>query len=132
MKISRFRRAVPGANHVTFGRRPSRRLLLSASALAIGLALAGTGLSAPVLAAGTSTGARPVPASARFRSACPNAPVGYFRCFALFRPQTSVNRAITEGIPGRASKPVGLTPREIEQAYRLPVGRHSHQTVAIS
>src|ERR1700691_2366705 len=59
MKISRFRRAVPGANHVTFGRRPSRRLLLSASALAIGLALAGTGLSAPVLAAGTSTGARP-------------------------------------------------------------------------
>ncbi len=50
----------------------------------------------------------------------------------MYRPQTSVNRAIAEGIAGRRSEPHGLTPKEIERAYRLPISRDSHQTVAVS
>jgi Subtilase family len=67
-----------------------------------------------------------------FRMACPSARAGYMQCFALYRPQTAVNRAIAAGETGQVSRPVGLTPKEIEQAYRLPVGRLSDQTVAVS
>ena len=109
------------------------------------LALAGLTLTIPALlavsaATATASGparparpARPAPGgTARMQAACPTARPGYARCFTLYRPQTSVNRAIAAGIPGRSSRPVGLTPREIEAAYRLPVSRNSHQTVAVS
>lgn len=103
------------------------------------LALAGLTLTIPALlavsaVAATASGpARPVPGgTARMRAACPTARPGYARCFALYRPQTSVNRAIAAGIAGRPSRPIGLTPKQIEAAYRLPVSRNSHQTVAVS
>jgi subtilase family serine protease len=71
--------------------------------------------------------------AAGMRRACkwPPAP-GTASCFALYQPQTSVNRAIARGLAGRVARPQGLTPKEIESAYRLPVSRQSHQTVAVS
>lgn len=103
------------------------RSLLPAAAVASALALA-----VPVSAGAASTGARAANTGAPktgFRAACPAARAGYMQCFTLYRPQTAVNRALAAG---RVSKPIGLTPKEIEQAYRLPVNRHSDQTVAVS
>jgi subtilase family serine protease len=106
------------------------------------LALGGVALTIPALIAATaataatptaSDPAKPAPhAGVRMRAACPTAKPGYARCFTLYRPQTSVNRAIAADVAGKASRPKGLTPREIEHAYRLPVNRNSHQTVAVS
>lgn len=104
-------------------------------------ALTAIALTAPLMSAGaavsqTGTHARPAPARpmsvGKLKAACPKAPAGFARCFALFRAQSSVNRAIAEGIAGPRSRPLGLTPREIERAYRLPISRDSHQTVAVS
>lgn len=104
-------------------------------------AMAAMTLTASLMPAGAAvTGARPAtarPAPARssaggLRPACPVAPAGYARCFALYRPQTSVNRAIAAGVTGKRSEPHGLTPAEIEHAYRLPISRNSQQTVAVS
>jgi subtilase family serine protease len=143
MNISRYRR-------LALSRLP-HRMLLAASVLTAGVLLAGTTLIGPPLAdtalastalastalASTALAGHPAaPATpapvARFKAACPDAPAGYFRCFALYRPQTSVNRAIAAGIAGVASRPIGLTPRKLEDAYRLPVNRHTDQTVAVS
>jgi subtilase family serine protease len=67
------------------------------------------------------------------RRACHWPPAkGTESCFALYKPQTSVNRAIARRMSGLAATPKGLTPKEIEAAYRLPVNRQSHQTVAVS
>ncbi|HWF81402.1 MAG TPA: S8 family serine peptidase [Streptosporangiaceae bacterium] len=106
------------------------------------LALAGATLTIPALfavwpatatASGQASSARPVlSGTIGMRAACPTAKPGYARCFTLYRPQTSVNRAIAAGIGGRASRPFGLTPKQIEAAYRLPINRNSHQTVAVS
>ncbi len=66
------------------------------------------------------------------RAACGPAPAGDERCFAIYQPQASVNAAIARGLTGAVARPLGLTPKEIESAYRLPVGRRTHQTVAVS
>lgn len=71
-------------------------------------------------------------AGGRLQAACPPTAPGHLRCFALYRPQYAVNRAIAAGITGTQARPSGLTPREIESAYRLPVSRRSGQTVAVS
>jgi subtilase family serine protease len=42
-----------------------------------------------------------------------------------------VNAAIDMGVRGPAAQPQGLSPQDIESAYRLPVSRSSHQTVAL-
>lgn len=72
------------------------------------------------------------PAAARpsraLRPACPAHP-GQMQCFALFRPQYAVNQTLTQGHPAR---PSGWSARALERAYRLPVSRHSHQTIAVS
>jgi subtilase family serine protease len=57
------------------------------------------------------------------------APKGMETCLTLYRPQSAVNAALAAG---KKAKPVGLTPRQLESAYRLPVSRTSHQTVAVS
>jgi subtilase family serine protease len=51
------------------------------------------------------------------------------RCFVLYRPQSAVNRAIAAG---RKAGPQGWAAKTLERAYRLPVNRKSHQTVAVS
>lgn len=99
------------------------------------VALAGAGLAVPVMSAGAATPARPAPVksgTAGLRAACPKARAGFERCFALYRPQTAVNQAIAAGATGKRSKPHGLTAKNIEAAYQLPINRRSHQTVAVS
>ena len=84
--------------------RPAARFV-SLTAAAVTLAAA---ISAPA-SAGT-VGLRP---------ACRPARPGYMRCLTLYR---------TDG-----AKPVGLTPRQIQAAYRLPVSQGgAGQTVAVS
>lgn len=73
----------------------------------------------------------PVSAPA-LRPACPVAAPRHARCFALYRPESAVNRAIAAGARGAAAKPEGWSPKAIESAYRLPVSKNSHQTVAVS
>jgi subtilase family serine protease len=77
--------------------------------------------AAVTLAAATAV-ATTAPASAGpggLRTACRATRPGYMRCLTLYRPD--------------GAKPVGLTPRQIEAAYRLPVSRGgAGQTVAVS
>jgi hypothetical protein len=65
----------------------------------------------------------------RLRAACPRIRAGDIRCLALYRPQAAVNAALAAG---RKAGPAGLSPRQIESAYRLPVSRRSRATVAVS
>ena len=61
--------------------------------------------------------------------ACP----GFARCYALWGPQATVNRAIAAGVTGApAATPKGWGAKELESAYKLPVSRHPHQTVAVT
>jgi subtilase family serine protease len=123
-------RADSGSTHARTRRRRAGGLLAATAALTIGaLGLQATAAGAAPAAAGL---ARPVQASG-LRRACawPPAP-GDASCFVLYQPQTSVNRALAEGLTGAIARPKGLTPRQIQEAYRLPVGRQSHQTVAVS
>ena len=51
----------------------------------------------------------------------------------LYRPQASVNAAITAGATSAAAaSPHGWAARAIEAACRLPVSQRSHQKVAVS
>jgi hypothetical protein len=72
---------------------------------------------------------RPDLASGPLRAACPAVPAGRMRCFTLYRPQPRVNRSLAAGT---VTHPVGWSPQALERAYRLPVSRRSHQTVAVS
>jgi hypothetical protein len=131
--LSRTRR-LPGA------RRPGwagRALAGAAGAaalcgmLAAAAPAAASPRSAPQVAARRT--ARPAAAPATtLRRACPVAPAGHMRCFAWYRPQVSVNRALAAGLSGHQTQPVGWGPKALERAYRLPVSRLSHQTVAVS
>jgi subtilase family serine protease len=77
-----------------------------------------------------------VPADAAARPgmgpACSPPRPGYARCLVLFRPLVAVNRAIAAGDTGSAAAPKGWSPHAIESAYKLPVARNPHQTVAVS
>jgi hypothetical protein len=75
------------------------------------------------------TGQQPGQAGTVLRPACPVAPPGQMRCFALYRPQHRTEQALAAG---NAVHPVGWSPQALERAYRLPVSRSSHQTVAVS
>jgi hypothetical protein len=66
-----------------------------------------------------------------FRAACAPVPDTRARCLAVFAPQDAVNAAIDMGVRGPAAQPQGLSPQDIESAYKLPVSRNSHQTVAL-
>jgi hypothetical protein len=68
-------------------------------------------------------------AAAGLRPACPEAGPRQFRCLVLVQPQYAVNRALAAG---RAAQPSGWTPAALERAYRLPVARSSHATIAVS
>jgi hypothetical protein len=102
--------------------------LLLASVLAV--SAAGLGAVAPAAASPLPAAAAGNPAT--LRPACPVAPFGQARCFVLFARRTSVNRAIAAGVTGLAARPKGWRPRQLEHAYKLPVDRRSHATVAVS
>jgi hypothetical protein len=112
-----------------------RRRPFLAAALAAGVTVSVLGAAAPSASA-RLTAARPAAASPRsgpvMRVACPAARRGYDRCFTLYRPETTVNRAIAAGLTGSASQPKGWGPRALEAAYNLPVARSSDQAVALS
>lgn len=76
--------------------------------------------------AGPATAA--LSASGRLRPACPQAPAGRMRCFTMYAPQLAVNQAMAAGA---AAKPAGLGARAIESAYRLPISKNPHQTIAV-
>jgi subtilase family serine protease len=107
-------------------------LVLTAGVLGAGARTAVPAGASAVPAAALQAASRPSPATAGgMRFACAPVPLGYARCFALFEPQAAVNRALAAGLSGPVSKPFGLTPRQIESAYRLPIARNPHQTVAV-
>ena len=66
------------------------------------------------------------------KAACAPARPGFARCYALWGPQATVNRAIAAGITGAAATPKGWGAKDLESAYKLPVSRHPHQTVAVT
>jgi hypothetical protein len=109
-----------------------RRAAGLAPILASALAISAAGLSAAAPAAASPSPAAASSGSATLSPACPAAPTGQARCFVLFAPQTSVNHAIAAGVTGAAARPRGWGARQLEQAYKLPVNRRSHATVAVS
>ena len=110
-----------------------RRAAGLAPLLAAGLAVAAAGLAATAPAAATPRDAGAASARAQvLRPACPAAPFKQERCLVLYAPQTSVNAAIAGGVSGAAARPKGWGARQLEHAYKLPVGRSSRATVAVS
>jgi subtilase family serine protease len=96
-------------------------------------AAAGLALAMPSMGVGPAVASSPTaPGGPGLSAACPPAPAGAMRCLALYRPQFAVNRAIAAGRHGASARPSGLTPRQLESAYRLPVSRRTGQTVAVS
>jgi hypothetical protein len=75
-----------------------------------------------------ATGSAPAAASGGLRPACPPAPAGQMRCYTLYAPQPGVNKAMADGA---AAAPAGWGAGAIESAYRLPVAKNPHQTVAV-
>ena len=96
-----------------------------------GASSAGSGSAGSGPLAGGAARIARVTAAARhgLQPACPKARPGDARCFVLVQPQYAVNRALAAA---RKTRPHGWTPRQLERAYRLPVGLHSHQTVAVA
>src|SRR3984885_14519474 len=90
-----------------------------------GAAVAGASTAAPARGEAAAQG------GSAMQAACPHAPAGDERCFALFARQRGVNAAIAAGVRGAASRPVGLSPADIAAAYKLPTRRHPHETVAV-
>ncbi len=122
--------ACSGSTRVRTGRRGATGLVLATVALTIGA----LGLQAVAAgAAPAAVGLARLGQTSGLRRACvwPPAP-GDESCFVLYQPQTSVNQAIADGLTGAIARPHGLTPREIQSAYRLPVGLRPRQTVAVS
>lgn len=70
------------------------------------------------------------------RTACPEARPGYAHCFTLYASQIRVNEALAaraagERVPASAVTPAGWGATALESAYKLPVSRKTHQTVAV-
>jgi subtilase family serine protease len=108
-------------------RRPCQRHRAVAAALIAVFAVQG-GVTVAASAAPRTAASRAASQGGRLRPACPVPPPGQARCYVLFAPQTAVNAAIAAGRPAR---PQGLSPRDVQQAYRLPVARGHGQTVAV-
>jgi hypothetical protein len=122
--------------------RAGRLLAAATAALALGGVLvvgAGPAAAAPRTMTAPASTAAPraamagqapsAPHAAGMRRACPAVPAGQMRCFALYRPQYAVNRALAQG---HKTHPQGWGPKALERVYRLPVSRDSHQTIAVS
>ena len=79
----------------------------------------------PALAGPSPGQPRSPHATGTLRTACPIARPGRAQCFVMYR-------TLPRGTGAAATaKPVGLTPRDIQSAYRLPFRRNPRQTVAI-
>ena len=111
--------------------RAHRQLLADRLALALALAAAAVAVPATAQATTISGLARSGPHAPVMRAACAAPPAGFARCYALYAPQTSVNRALAAGGTGPALAPAGWGAADIESAYKLPVSGGSGQTVAV-
>ena len=112
-------------------RRPGRAAGTLAVALSLAAAVMTAGLPDASAAAGPSAPPARQPA-AGMRAACAPARPGFARCYALWGPQATVNRAIAAGVSGAAARPKGWGAKDLESAYKLPVSRRTHQTVAVT
>ena len=94
-----------------------------------------TGMPDASAAAGPSASPARQPA-AGMRRACAPGPSGFVRCYTLWGPQATVNRAIAAGIAGAtatAGEAEGIRgARDLESAYKLPVSRRPDQTVRLA
>jgi subtilase family serine protease len=108
-----------------------RKVFAAAAAAIVSLGLLTAAGSSAASAATAGTAAAAAGGGGAMRAACPTAPAGYERCFALFAPQLRVNAAIAAGVRGAASHPSGLSPADIAAAYKLPIRRNTHDTVAV-
>ena len=99
------------------GQAGPRRPGLVAAAAAVLLLV--TGLSAGVAAAAPAS-AHPVTGTG-LRAACPAAPRGHERCYALFARQSGVNAAIAAGLTGQAATPQGWGAKAIEAELNLGI-----------
>jgi subtilase family serine protease len=70
-------------------------------------------------------------ASARYKTACATPSAGNARCLVLYTPQTASIRARAAGFTAAVAAPAGWGAKNIESAYRLPVSKNPHQTVAV-
>jgi len=86
-------------------------------------------VAVPVLDARTVRAAGPASAPG-YRPACAPVGPGQARCFVLFAP-ASVSSASTPSATAKPTTPLGWGPRDIEHAYKLPIGRGSRATVAV-
>jgi Subtilase family len=124
-----------GRFNVTFTAPPGAQVSLQVQASdAAGGQITETITSAYQTAAsdpGSSQLPPPAPGDGPMRAACPSAPAGQARCFALFAAQDRVNAAIAAGANGAAAAPAGWGATDIESAYNLPVTRETNQTVAV-
>ena len=73
--------------------------------------------------------ARPAGPATMITPPCARPHPGRVQCDLRYQVQTAVNRARAAG---KGARPHGWGARALEAAYRLPVSRHSHQTVAVS
>ena len=73
--------------------------------------------------------ARPAGPAAMITPPCARAHPGRVQCDLRYQVQTAASRARAAG---KGARPHGWGARALEAAYRLPVSRHSHQTVAVS
>jgi subtilase family serine protease len=92
---------------------------------------AGVVTSSAAVQPATATRSAPATAPAAMKPACGPTKPGFMRCLALYKPQTTVNRALATGAASPAATPAGLSPANIVSAYKLPVSRGSGQTVAV-
>jgi Subtilase family len=68
--------------------------------------------------------------AAGYLAACPAVGPTELRCLALYAPRNAAAVARAAGF-GDVSAPAGWGATDIERAYRLPVSRNPHQTVAV-
>jgi hypothetical protein len=74
------------------------------------------------------------PETSGYRPACAPVGPGQGRCFVLVAPEpgtASAGTATASGAVAKPKTPAGWGPRAVEQAYKLPIGRDSHATVAV-
>lgn len=117
------------------GRRSAALVAATAGMVAAAAAaLAAAGLPAQAAsppAQGSGSPAEASAAAAGLTAACPRAKPRQARCLAYYRPQAAVNQAIAAGASGPAVRPRGWGAGAIESAYKLPISRDTHQTVAV-
>jgi subtilase family serine protease len=101
------------------------KLIRAAGVAAAFGSLTGTAI-APADATPVSSATAPALPAAR--PACHAARPGHARCFVLITPPPAADQSRAARI---AATPAGWGARDIEAAYKLPVSRDPHQTVAI-